>query len=143
MKPLLDDHPPQIPIDLRALQRRAQQYSRRCEAWMAGQASPHSPHHAADEDVHPVAIVSRLSVIVPTEIDRALAGWLLPENETRDLIADPGHAAALALTAIEHSRGAWLSLVKHQHIRALTAQPFIADLVWLKHEVERAFPPGR
>jgi hypothetical protein len=129
------DEPLQIPVDLRALERRAQQYSRRCARWLDGRTSESNA-------VDPIVIVRRFAAIVPAEIERALAAWLSTGDET-ELAADPEHSARIALVAIEHSRSAWLALVKDQHIRGLAAQPFISDLVWLKHEVERTFPRTR
>jgi hypothetical protein len=149
MNATFDDCPPAIPIDLRALQRRAQQYLRRCEKWLATQGSglraqASGPRgDGTDDGLQPMTIVSRLSLIVPTEIDRALAAWFAPPDESHELIVDPEDAAAIALVAIEHSRGAWLALVKSQQIRAVAAEPFITDLVWLRHEVERTFPNRR
>ena len=134
MEPLLQDLPPQIPIDLRALERRAKQYSRRCDTWLTGR-----PFESTASLEDPMVIVRRLSQIVPAEIVRALAAWLSTADDG-DLPADPEHAAELALMAIERSRHAWLALVRTQHIGGTAAQPFIADLVWLKHEVERVFP---
>jgi hypothetical protein len=90
-----------------------------------------------------VVVVRRLSPIVPTEIERAVAGWIAPADEGRELAADPEDAARMALVAIEHSRKAWLALLRNQEIRAIAAEPFITDLVWLKHEVERTFPASR
>jgi hypothetical protein len=127
--------PPQMPIDLRALARRAQQYSRRCDRWMDGLTT----RHAGGID-DPLVIVCRLAQVVPAEIQHALAGWLSADDETRELMVDPEQSAAIALVAIEHSRHAWLALIRNQHIRGIAAQPFISDLIWLKHEVERAFP---
>jgi hypothetical protein len=129
------DEPPQIPIDLRALERRAQQYSRRCATWLDGRAGDST---AGD----PIVIVRRFAQIVPAEIERALAAWRSTGDE-KELLVDPEHSAQIALVAIEHSRSAWLALVKTQRIRGLAAQPFISDLVWLKHEVERTFPSTR
>ena len=134
MEQSLPEAPPQIPVDLRALDRRAKLYSRRCDTWLTGR-----PIESAASLDDPVVIVRRLSQIVPAEITRALAAWLSTADEC-ELPADPEHAAEIALMAIEHSRHAWLALVRAQHIGGIAAQPFIADLVWLKHEVERVFP---
>ena len=133
MLPPEDELLPRMPIDLRALQRRAQQYSRRCERWLADCGD------SADAG-HSIMAVRTLSQIVPAEIERALAGWLATPGETRELAADPEGAAAIALAAIEISRDAWFALLRKQRIRALAAEPFITDLVWLRHEVERVFP---
>ena len=138
MMMLQDDQLPQIPVDLRALQRRALQYSRRCATWLQERA--HEPTNAVN---HPLVVVQRLSPIVPMEIEHAVAGWLAPLDDGRELTNDPEDAAAIALTAIEHSREAWLALLRSQTIRAMAAEPFITDLVWLKHEVERTFPNRR
>jgi hypothetical protein len=135
MEQSLPEGPPQIPIDLRALERRAKQYSRRCDTWLDARTGDGS--HAID---HPIIIVRRLSAIVPAEIQRALAAWLSPDDEARELTADPAHAAEIAILAIELSRHAWLALVKEQQVGGVAAQPFVADLIWLKHEVERVFP---
>ena len=132
---MVDDNAPRIPVDLRALQRRAQQYSRRCDRWLTERDT--APAKAVQ---HPMVVVKRLSLIVPTEIDHAVAGWLLPSDEEHDLLIDPEDAASIALVAIEHSRNAWLALLRCQEIRAIAAEPFITDLVWLKHEVQRVFP---
>jgi hypothetical protein len=134
----LDDSPLQIPIDLRALQRRAHQYARRCEAWLTERADAR-----ADVVHHSVVVVGRLSLIVPTEINHAVAGWLRPDDAPRELVVDPEDAAAMALVAIEHSRSAWMALLRCQEIRAIAAEPFITDLVWLKHEMLRVFPNVR
>jgi hypothetical protein len=107
-----------VNIDRRALASRALSYSERCEQWLEG-SKDEDPVDAAD----PLTVVRRFAPFIPLQI--------------RD-----GNAE-VAMLAIEHSRMAWLALVKHKAIRPLLAEPFVSDLVWLKHEVERVFPHAR
>jgi len=105
-------------IDRRALASRALSYSERCEQWLEGWKDE-NPTDVAD----PLTVVRRFAPFIPLQI--------------RD-----GNAE-VAMLAIEHSRLAWLALVKHKAIRPPLAEPFVSDLVWLKHEVERVFPHAR
>ena len=130
--------PSQMLIDHRALERRARRYSYRCAQWL-DRSSSHERPHAGERD-HPVAIVDRLSDLVATEIVRALAESSDTGPERHLTHADAYASATIALIAIEQSRQAWLSLVREQQVLATAAQPFVSDLVWLKYEVERAFP---
>lgn len=133
---LLDETRFQFPIDVGAIVRRSHAYVDRCEQCLALRPDI----HAVASGDHPLAIVSRLSAVVTDEIIRAFAGWLSDGHEREELATDPEGAAALALNAIEHSRQAWLALVHTQQVRAISAAPLVTDLVWLKHEIARAFP---
>ena len=126
----------QLPIDLAALARRTRAYVARCECWVEQRRDARE----VLDDGQFVAIVKRLSPIVGAEILTALDGWLHVGDDRSELAVDPDAAATLALTAIEHSRQAWLALVRTRQVGAAAAAPFVTDLVWLKHEVERAFP---
>jgi hypothetical protein len=133
--------PSQMLIDHRALERRAQRYSSRCAQWRDRRASQERP--LPGERDHPAAIVGRLSDLVCAEIARALAESRDTGPEQQLAHADSYGSAAIALIAIEQSRLAWLALVHEQDVLATAAQPFVSDLVWLKHEVERTFPGVR
>ena len=112
----MDDHDAlAADIDRRALASRARTYSQRCERWLE--------HHKDQDPVDstdPLTVVRRFSPFIPLQIREG--------------------NAEVALLAIERSRMAWLALVKHKAIRPHLAEPFVSDLVWLKHEVERIFP---
>lgn len=133
----MEDEAVRMPIDVRALDRRAQRYSRRCERWLGER----DKRDVLGDATQPLVIVSRLSQILPAEVRGAIEAWL--RDDGGELGADPEDAAAIALVAIEKSRDAWLALVRTRQIRALLAEPFVTDLVWLKHEIERAFPATR
>jgi hypothetical protein len=128
----------QMSVEQRALERRAQRYASRCLQWRERRAA-HEPQ--ADRERHrPAAVVSRLCELVAAEIACALSESSDSGPEQRIAHADAYASAAIALIAIEQSRQAWLALVRDQDVRSIAAQPFVSDLVWLKHEVERAFP---
>jgi len=130
--------PTQMLTDHRALDRRAQRYCSRCAQWGERRGS-HERQRQADRD-HPAAIIGRLSDLVAAEIARALAESCDTGPEQQLAHADSYGSAAIALIAIEQSRQAWLAMVRDRDVRPTVAQPFVSDLVWLKHEVERAFP---
>jgi hypothetical protein len=104
-----------VETDRCALARRALTYSQRCERWLEHRKEPDPA-----DILSPLAVVRRFAPFIPLQI--------------RD-----GNAE-VALLAIERSRTAWLELVKHKAIRPPLAEPFVTDLVWLKHEVGRVFP---
>jgi hypothetical protein len=110
------DAPP-ANIDRRFLASRAHRYSVRCERWLES---------AGDTDTDPIDAADPLTVV------RRFSPFILLQirEGNRDV----------ALTAIEHSRVAWLALVKQKAIRPHLAEPFVTDLVWLKHEVARVLP---
>jgi hypothetical protein len=114
----MDDQNVLADIDRRALAGRARAYEHRCERWLEHWKGPHS---ADAED--PLTAVRRFAPLIALEIhDRN---------------------AELTLLAIERSRIAWLALVRYKAIRPHLAEPFVSDLVWLKHEIERVFPQAR
>ena len=108
----------EFPIDVEALAERSRAYAARCDG---------------------LRIVGPLSASLSAQILCALEGWRSSEA-CHDLSSDPERAATHALGAIERSRQAWLALVRTREVGALYAADFVADLVWLKYELARAFP---
>jgi len=90
---------------------RAGSYQQRCRDWLV------DSHGAPAESSNSRESIERLSRVIGSSI-----------NDRRSL---------LALDAIEQSRVAWLLLVKSSAVGPLLAAPFVSDLVWLKHEVQR------
>jgi hypothetical protein len=107
-----------FPIDIEALTRRCRMYAARCDG---------------------LTDVAPLSASLSAQVLCALDGWL-SANAGDELSSDPEHAAADALRTIERSRQAWLAMVKSREVRAISAASSVADLVWLKYEIGRAFP---
>lgn len=133
-----DAEPLQMLIDRRALEGRAQRYSSRCAQWL-DRVTDRERSIARERD-DPTAVVARLSGLVAAEVAQALTEWADTGPEQQTAHADAYGSAAIALIAIEQSRHAWLALVRDRDVRATVAQPFVSDLVWLKHEIEQAFP---
>jgi hypothetical protein len=114
-----------FPIDVRALADRSTSYLSRCE------------------DVPDAGRrIGPLSKDLCAEILSAVDGWLCPSIND-ELSIDPDSAVTRALDAIERSRQAWLGAVKARDVRPMLAAQSLADLVWLKYELERAFPTAR
>jgi hypothetical protein len=125
---------PQFPVDLFAVAERSHAYAARCTLWLA---QPGNTVNDADSDP---LIVGELVAIVAANARHAIGPWVSPDGAIVELTIDPGAAAASALAAIDRSRVAWLAMVRTRRISALSAAPFVIDLVWLKHEIARAFP---
>jgi hypothetical protein len=130
---------PEMPIDLAAVERRADGYWRRCGEWT--DASPRGS--CEPQRAEAGATVDRLSAVVKVEVRRALAERAEVASSRPADLGDAYASAATALIAIEQSRRAWLALVRAGWVRPIVAQPFVCDLVWLRHELERAFPGMR
>lgn len=133
---VLDDEQLQLPIDVVTVVRRSRAYLLRCDRLL----SQHGGARATTCGGQALGTISRLGPVLTAEVLGALEGWLTGSEQRVELAIDPVAAAARALSAIEQSREAWLALVRMQQVGAMAAAPFVTDLVWLKHEVERAFP---
>ena len=132
---VLDDQRPQLPIDVITVVTRSRAYLLRCDRLL----SQHDEERATNGGGQALGTITRLGPVVTAEVLGALEGWLTTSEQRVELAIDPVAAAARALSAIEQSREAWLALVRTHQVGAMAAAPFVTDLVWLKHEVERAF----
>lgn len=131
MDALLDAARSQTLIDDRTLQARAARYALRCERWI----DRLPPCHVRSSRDAPMIV--HLALVMREEVHEAVADTAGPARAAN---GDAYTSAAVALIAIDQSRRTWLRLVRGRHVRAVAAEPFVSDLVWLKHELRRAFP---
>jgi hypothetical protein len=91
----------------------------------------------------PRAIVHWFSTMIPAKVARALWGLAQDEPEERDWPADHDGSAKVALLGIDRSHAAWLEMVSRGLASPGDAEPFVANLVRLRRELEHVFPDAR
>jgi hypothetical protein len=121
-----------------AIDRRADDYSRRARQWLAGQESDWS-----SQTSDPRAVIEWFHMMIHVKAMRALRGLAEEDPADRDWPPDHEGSAKVALIGIDRSHTAWLDLVSVGFASAAEAGPFVEDLVWLRAALERTFPNGR
>ncbi len=128
---------PSIAPEHQAIEARAHVYLNRVHTWLVMREC-----REIDHPTDPQAVVAWFHTLIAAKIHRALMGRA---RDLDDLDSLPDHdgSAKVALVGIERSHAAWLGLVDKGLVSGMDSAAFIADLVWLGNEVERAFPRAR
>ena len=121
-----------------AIDRRAEDYSRRARAWL-NDRDIDTPSEVAD----PRAVIAWFHMMIHVKAMRALQGLAEDDPSERDWPADHDGSAKVALIGIDRSVTAWRDLVEVGEASASEAAPFVEDLVWLRAALERTFPKAR
>ncbi len=121
-----------------AIDRRAEDYSRRARGWLNDRGLGLSP-----EGGDPRAVIGWFHMMIHVKAMRALQGLAEDDPSERNWPADHDGSAKVALIGIDRSHTAWLDLVDVGLASASDAAPFIEDLVWLRAALERTFPKAR
>lgn len=129
---------PKMAAEHEPIQARAHAYGGHTGAWLQA----YGGHHARDPK-DPLAVIGWFRHLISSKIFRALTGLHDDDPRERDWPADHDGSAKVALLGIERSHAAWLQLVAEGRATAVSAEPFIADLVWLGEQLERTFPHAR
>jgi hypothetical protein len=129
---------PTLPPDHEAIEERAHSYCYRVGDWLDAR-QVNSRRDPAD----PYTVIDWFHYLIPAKTHRALHGLALDDPDDRDWPADYDGSAKVALLGIERSHAAWLAIVDRGDASVSDVAPFIADLIWLSDEVERAFPKAR
>jgi hypothetical protein len=133
-----DDEPPAIAAEHCMIEARAQDYGTRVYEWLGADRG-----RDFSDPGHPLATISWFASFIPAKVCRALHGLAEDDPGTRDYRADNEGSAKAALIAIERSHAAWLELVRRGTVGAADAEPFMAALVALGSDLERAVPNAR
>src|SRR5688572_25690888 len=88
----------------------------------------------------PLSVIGWFSHFISGKVYRALRGLADDDGADHGWPADFDGSAKIALIGIERSHAAWLEMVAAARVPARTAEPFIADLIWLGDALERVFP---
>ena len=121
-----------------AIDRRAEDYSRRARAWLTDRGIDMSST-ACD----PQAVIAWFHMMIHVKAMRALQSLAEDDPSERDWPADHDGSAKVALIGVDRSHTAWLDLVEVGLASTSDAAPFIEDLVWLRTALERTFPGAR
>ena len=121
-----------------AIDRRAEDYSRRARAWLNDREFDLTP-----EGCDPRAVIGWFHLMIHVKAMRALQGLAEDDPSERDWPADHDGSAKVALAGIDRSQTAWLDLVDVGQVSPSDAAEFIEDLVWLRAALERTFPKAR
>jgi len=121
-----------------AIDRRAEEYSRRVREWLG----THESDTWSKED-DPREVIAWFHMLIHVKAMRALTG--LAEDDPADREWPPDHdgSAKVALIGIDRSHTAWLDLVEVGTAAAADVEPFVDELVWLRSALERTFPNAR
>lgn len=130
--------PKPLPREHEEIQARARGYGLHVHGWRTA----HDGNDGSDPR-DPLAVVGWFSHFISSKVYRALRGLADADPADRGDPADHDGSAKIALIGIERSHAAWLDLVAAERVSANTAEPFIADLIWLGEAVERVFPKAR
>lgn len=121
-----------------AIDRRAEDYSRRARAWLNERDS------VASRDTNdPRDVLGWFHMLIHVKAMRALQGLAEDDPSERDWPPDHDGAAKVALIGIDRSQTAWLDLVEVGLASPSDVAPFLQDLVWLRTALERTFPRAR
>jgi hypothetical protein len=115
---------------------RAKDYFTRAHAWLRTQ-----DERRFGEAGNPRAIINWFHSLIPAKIHRALTG--LAEGWDFDSPPDHDGSAKVALIGIDRSHEACLDVVECKLATMEEMRPLIADLEWLRGELERVFPRAR
>jgi hypothetical protein len=118
---------------------RALAYFDRVFAWLR----THDAFAAATDPEDPRAVVSWFYSMIYVKVRRALHGLADDDPGERDRPADHDGSAKVALLAVERSQAAWLQIIERGLAPCTEADPFVRQLLWLRHEIERIFPNAR
>jgi hypothetical protein len=121
-----------------AIDRRAEEYSRRTRAWLHDR----DPQPSRDEN-DPTDVIGWFHMMIHVKAMRALKGLAEDDPEERDWPADHDGSAKVALIGIDRSQTAWLDLVDVGLAAPEEVAPFVEDLIWLRAALERTFPQAR
>jgi len=121
-----------------AIDRRAEDYSRRARAWLNDREFDLSA-----EGGDPRAVIGWFHLMIHVKAMRALQGLAEDAPSERDWPADHDGSAKVALIGIDRSQDAWLDLMDVGLASPSDAAEFIEDLVWLSAALERTFPKAR
>jgi hypothetical protein len=121
-----------------AIDRRAEDYSRRARAWLNDR-----PFELSAEGGDPRAVIGWFHLMIHVKAMRALQGLAEDDPSERDWPADHDGSAKVALIGIDQSQDAWLDLVDVGLASPADAAEFVEDLVWLRAALERTFPKAR
>jgi hypothetical protein len=127
---------PEIQLQHLELHERAKDFSDLVWRWLDGRKV------ADDVSADAVAIISHFAFMISTKVHRALQG-LADDDGVRDFPPDFDGSAKVALVGMDRSIEAWQTLERTGYIPAAEAKTFIAELEWLRRELEAACPNAR
>ena len=127
---------PRIAPEHEPIEARARDYCTRAHAWLSARQA-----HTHRDPGDPRAIIGWFHSLIRSKVHRALVGRA--EGWEHDAPPDHDGSAKVALIGIDRSYQACLDAIECKLVTAAEISLLLADLEWLRGQLERVFPRAR